>query len=356
MHRTLTCLGPDRGRLGLLGLVVLAGLLLWTPLLRADAMASPASQPSGARVRIEPAERVVDPGETFTVDVLVEDVSELGGYELKVAYDPAVVEVSGAENGEFLGSTGRRVIPVGSNVDNQAGIVSVAAVSLGGAAGAEGAGALAVIELTAVGEGITDLDLYDVKLADPTAGQIEATTEGGRVKVGEGEMPTREPTEVPAESPTPSAAPTEAPTESPAPTEAPAETEEPSPAITATTEVAEVTPEGGTPTSGAAAPTGEVDAETPTAAATATGTATADAVPTPTAAPTSTELSGAAESETEPSDRASTDADEGADRGDAPLVNRRWLIVAAALLAGAGVAAIALGVLVFGPQATSNDA
>ncbi len=357
-----------------MGVIVLAGLLLWNPLCWLDARVAPASLAASTLVRIDPAERVVDPGETFTLDVVVEDVPELGGYEFKVAYDPAVLEVSAVENGEFLGSTGRSLIPIEPNIDNQAGIVRVATASMGTSSGADGSGTLAVITLTGVGEGISDLDLYDVKLAEPAGGRIETAAGDGRVKVGEGPMPTRVPTEVPTETPTPSATPTEAPAESPtpsaasteaagsptpgattgaAPTAGPAETDEPSSAATVTA-TAEEAGEEESSTSATPAPTGEVDTGTPAAAATMTEAAVAEAGSD--SSTSATAVPGASEAETEAPDRVPTDADEGPDGTDAPLAARTWLIVAAALLASAGVAVIAVGVLVFRRRETSEDA
>jgi len=89
MHRTLTCPKPDRGPLGLLGLIVLVGLLVWNPLPALDARVAPAALASSATVRIDPPEQVVDPGATFTVDIVVENVSNLGAFEFKMSYDPA---------------------------------------------------------------------------------------------------------------------------------------------------------------------------------------------------------------------------------------------------------------------------
>ncbi len=348
MHRTLTNVKPHRGPLGLLGVIVLVGLLLWNPLAALDDRVAPAALASSALVRVEPAELVVDPGADFTVDVLVENVSELGGYEFKLRFDPGVLEVTAAENGDFLGSTGRTVIPIDPNIDRQAGVLLVAAASMGAASGAEGAGTLAVITLTAVGQGVTDLDLYDVKLADPAAGRIGVAAEAGRVMVGTGTMPTRVPTEVPAASPTPTPTPTVA------------------PAVTGTPAEADVPPTGTpavgvSPTPEAVIPTEEAEAATATAAAGVTPDETAERVtPSPgpgvataTRDPAVGETAEPAERATDEPDPLATDA--GQDTTGTAGTGSSWLLIGAAVLAVVGLAAVAAGVLWFKPKGEPSE-
>jgi hypothetical protein len=71
----------------------------------------------------------VTAGETFTV--MIDDASDLGAFEFELFYIPAIVTVEDVTVGEFLGSTGRAVIPLGPRIDNQAGRTIFGAFTLG---------------------------------------------------------------------------------------------------------------------------------------------------------------------------------------------------------------------------------
>jgi hypothetical protein len=53
--------------------------------------------------------------------------------------------------GDFLGSTGRFVLPLGPDIDNDAGTLGLGAVTLGSREGPSGADVLADVSLDAVG-------------------------------------------------------------------------------------------------------------------------------------------------------------------------------------------------------------
>jgi hypothetical protein len=152
-----------------------------------------------AVVRIEPVQSTVTAGETFTVSVMIDDASDLECFQFKLLYNPIVVTVDTVTVSDFLGSTGRTVIPVGPLIDNEAGRTVFAAISIGPAPGASGTGELAVIHLTAQDVGESPLDLLSVKIG----GSI--TVEDGSVVVNPAltPVPTRTPTVTPTITPTP---------------------------------------------------------------------------------------------------------------------------------------------------------
>jgi len=67
---------------------------------------------SDSVVGIDPADSVVGPGDTFTVQVVIEEATDLGGFQFGLVYDPAIVQVRDVKVGGLLGSTGRSVVPV----------------------------------------------------------------------------------------------------------------------------------------------------------------------------------------------------------------------------------------------------
>jgi hypothetical protein len=135
-------------------------------------------------VSIEPETSSVYNGDVFTVDLMVEGVEDLAGYEFSVAFDSDIVEVDGVVDGGFLGSTGRDPVPFPPDIDNEAGLLTFAAATMGTGPGPDGEGKLAVITLEAAGLGTSGLDLHEVTLFDTGGGGHEPTTvDDGTVEV-----------------------------------------------------------------------------------------------------------------------------------------------------------------------------
>src|SRR5438128_2491657 len=66
-------------------------------------------------VYILPASRTVTAGETFTLDVGISGITNLGAFEFTLTYNPAIVTATAATLGPFLGSTGLTVtVPPGA--------------------------------------------------------------------------------------------------------------------------------------------------------------------------------------------------------------------------------------------------
>lgn len=154
------------------------------------------------RLRIEPADLVVDLNETFVVQVVIEEADDLGAFQFNLAYDPSILQVTEAVLGDFLGSTGRSMVPIGPEVNNAEGRVTLGAISLGSAAGPSGTGVLVTITCIAHGEGSTALELREVQVLDTAVSAQRVTVEGGQVVVGDAEAPTPATTATPIPVPT----------------------------------------------------------------------------------------------------------------------------------------------------------
>ena len=137
-------------------------------------------------VRIEPATSSVSPGDDFTINVMIDDVVDLGAYEFHMDFDPSIVHVVSVEDGGFLGSTGLTVIPLGPDIDNVAGTVAFGAITMGSGQGPGGTGALATVSLNAVGSGSSDLDLYDVSVLNTAGDPQTVVAQDGTVVVSGG--------------------------------------------------------------------------------------------------------------------------------------------------------------------------
>jgi general secretion pathway protein D len=104
---------------------------------------------------IEPGTVSVSVGDTFTLDVLINDVVDLFAYEFRVAFDPAILAVDGTTGeGSFLSSGGSASTSVPGEIVNSAGFVFFPQNRLlGPGPGVSGSGLLASILFRAIGPG-----------------------------------------------------------------------------------------------------------------------------------------------------------------------------------------------------------
>jgi hypothetical protein len=138
------------------------------------APASPARLPAlGAiadpAIRFDPPASTVDPGAVFVLNVVVDNVTDLGGYQFTVSFNPAVLHVQSVTLGSFLGSTGRTAAPLGPTIDNTAGSFTFGGFSFGTAAGPNGTGTVAQITLQAMAPGSSALTFSNVQLTNTQA-------------------------------------------------------------------------------------------------------------------------------------------------------------------------------------------
>lgn len=137
----------------------------------------------GATVRLEvPSKGLKVGGEPFNVAVVVDDATNLGAFEFELTYDQGIVELQDAQEGPFLGSSGRRVncLPP----DKAAGSVLLRCVTLGATPdGPNGSGTLATLTFQPVGAGTSPLHFVRVIVTDPPANILASGTEDASVTI-----------------------------------------------------------------------------------------------------------------------------------------------------------------------------
>jgi hypothetical protein len=116
-------------------------------------------------LRLTPEKRHVWPGETFAVDLAVEDAQDLAGFEAVLHYDPQVLRFDGLALGDFLTSSGNAVEQREAQVDVDGGTVTLGGFSFGEQDSPAGSGTLVRLTFTAQGLGASPLTLSDVQLA-----------------------------------------------------------------------------------------------------------------------------------------------------------------------------------------------
>jgi hypothetical protein len=133
----------------------------------------------GADLFFEPLALLVQPGEPFTMGLVISGTDDLGGFEFDLLFDPAVLTVTGVHLGGFLGSSGNEVIALGPRAEG-AGRRVYAAFGYGQLPGASGGGSLVTFDLMLLAGGETTLRLEDVQLAhsDATPAPLHSVGQG----------------------------------------------------------------------------------------------------------------------------------------------------------------------------------
>lgn len=153
-------------------------------------------------------------GQSFDIDIYIQDVSDLGGFAFRLTYEPSILTVTARDPGFFLGPGG---MEVGDLLPDRDGNWYY------GYAGStdSGSGVLMRVTLEAVGTGISPLLLQGVELSDPIGMPFQAEyTVGAFMAVGESCSEAPRPSPSPRETVTPVApqlTPTPAATPTPAP-------------------------------------------------------------------------------------------------------------------------------------------
>ncbi len=120
------------------------------------------------------SEPVIHVGDTFTLDLGAESVSDLAGWQFDIAFDPAVLEAVEVKEGDFLKTGGGATFFQRGTIDNRSGkIKGLSSASLS-KDGASGTGTLLSVTLAAKTAGQTQLRLENFQLADITGVSIAA--------------------------------------------------------------------------------------------------------------------------------------------------------------------------------------
>jgi len=139
-------------------------------------------------VRADPTIVSVDPpsytapsiGVTFKINVTVQEVVNLVGYDFHLGYNPTILSVIQVEYGGIFGDT---YLELKNVINDTKGYIWYAAGQMFGEPPINGSGVLAIITFTTIAEGSVLLDLYDTKLAAPMGEAIPHTVVDGSVTV-----------------------------------------------------------------------------------------------------------------------------------------------------------------------------
>ncbi len=154
-------------------------------------IAAPAHALAGsAQVRLSPASLQVGPGQTADVTVEVDGVQDLYGADVRLSFDPNILEVVDADpakdgiqvsQGAFL-DTG---FTIRNQADNAAGTVWFAATQLNPSTPKSGTGALVVVKLHAKAAGRSPLTVTKADMARRDGTKIQSEFVSGEAQVGQ---------------------------------------------------------------------------------------------------------------------------------------------------------------------------
>jgi len=146
--------------------------------------AAGASAQLEAVVRIEPPQGAYQLGETFAVEVRIDDVVDLYGLDVHLAFDPARLEVVEAAVTPGTDLLSPPWLILFNQVDNQAGTIWYVVTLLNPHPPVSGSGVLFSFHFKTLAMGSATAGVTELMLSDINGGLIPATTAGAVYQVG----------------------------------------------------------------------------------------------------------------------------------------------------------------------------
>ena len=124
-------------------------------------------------------------GETFTLDILAEDIIDLAGWQFDIAFDPAVLEAINVSEGDFLKKDGGTTFFQSGSIDNATGKITGLSTARLSTQGVTGTGVLVQVRFKAKSRGETELALHKFQFGSTTGDTIAAGPHEIRITVEE---------------------------------------------------------------------------------------------------------------------------------------------------------------------------
>jgi general secretion pathway protein D len=136
----------------------------------------------GAMIRFEPRGVSLKAGQTTTVGIVVDNVSDLYSIPLLLQYNPAVVSIEEVQHGGFL-SGGTQEIAIVSRVDKEHGQAIISATRQPNTPGVNGSGTLMGIVIKGLAPGSSNLSIVQVNAKDSQQKPIPLISSEATVQV-----------------------------------------------------------------------------------------------------------------------------------------------------------------------------
>ena len=120
------------------------------------------------------SETQIHVGDTFTLDIRAENVSDLAGWQFDLAFDPSVLEAIEVSDGDFLKTDGGTVFFQAGRIDNANGKIMGLKAALLSDSGVGGSGTLLRVRFKAKSDGETEVALGNFQFGSFTGENIPA--------------------------------------------------------------------------------------------------------------------------------------------------------------------------------------
>jgi len=142
----------------------------------------PQAQTNGPRIRFEPASLNLAPGQTATIGVVVENVTDLFSVPMLLQYNPAIISVEEVRHGGFL-TGGSQEIALVQRVDKEHGQAIISATRQPNTPGVNGTGTLLGVVVKALAPGTTNLSIVQINAKDSQQKPIPMVTSEATLRV-----------------------------------------------------------------------------------------------------------------------------------------------------------------------------
>jgi len=139
-------------------------------------------QASGPRMHFEPGTLNLSPGQTQTINVVVENATDLFSVPMLLQYNPAVISVEEVRHGGFL-SGGTQEIALVQRVDKAQGQAIISATRQPNTPGVNGNGTLLGVVIKAIAPGTSNLSIVQVNAKDSQQKPIPFVTGEATIRV-----------------------------------------------------------------------------------------------------------------------------------------------------------------------------
>ena len=141
--------------------------------------------PPGVGFTFSATETTLLTGDTFTLNLNAENITDLAGWQADVAFDPNVLEAVEVTEGDFLKSEGDDTFFQGGTIDNTAGKITSIFAARQAASGASGTGTLLSVTFMAKAGGETQVTLENFEFISITDDIILTVPPNISITVGE---------------------------------------------------------------------------------------------------------------------------------------------------------------------------
>lgn len=144
--------------------------------------AAPGTQVTGPRMHFEPATLNLAPGQTATIGVVVDNVTDLYSVPMLLQYNPAVISIEEVRHGGFL-SGGTQEIAIVQRVDKEHGQAIISATRQPNTPGVNGTGTILGVVVRGLAPGVSNLSIVQVNAKDSQQRPISLVTSEATLRV-----------------------------------------------------------------------------------------------------------------------------------------------------------------------------